>query len=299
MPPEVALAEHDPADVTKITGLGPWATVDAEGLSALRDGVNRQYGISVGDVSEMSGTPVRAVHLTPAAGEGSVSRNVLPMTVYLGAADGFLRKFEVRDPSGTVLMDLAVQKVVFDVDVPDSLFAYAPPAGTKVGDGNAVLATGQKPGKRESKSTPGLSRQGLEGKPAPDFSLRSLEGVAVSLEALRGKPVLLDFWATWCPPCVKALPHIQAIHQEFEASGLVVLGINSEPPDKPRSFLRTNGYTFTTLTDQGGRTGAAYGVRGIPTTLVIDSDGIVRSHTVGYKTEAELRQALTLAGVGK
>ena len=140
---------------------------------------------------------------------------------------------------------------------------------------------------------------GLEGRPAQGFALKALDGRPVSLADLKGKTVLIDFWATWCPPCRRAMPHIQKIHEDYQDQGLVVLAISSEPPEKPRAFLEENGYTFTTLSDPGGKTGRAYGVRGIPTTLIVDIDGIVSTHTVGYKSEEELRAALAKVGLTK
>ena len=145
--------------------------------------------------------------------------------------------------------------------------------------------------------TPGA--RGLVGAAAPEFSLKDLSGLQVRLADLRGKTVLLDFWATWCPPCRRALPHIQKVHDDYGPLGLEVLGINSEPPDKPRSYLARHGYTFTTLSDPGGRVTGSYGVTGIPTTVIIDESGTVSSYSVGYKTESELRGLLARAGLTK
>ena len=94
------------------------------------------------------------------------------------------------------------------------------------------------------------------------------------------------------------MPHIQKVHEDYRDQGLVVLGINyAEPAEKPRAFNKEKGYTFTTLVDPGGKVAAAYGVRGIPTTVIVDTNGIISTRTVGYKPEAELRQALARAGL--
>lgn len=135
--------------------------------------------------------------------------------------------------------------------------------------------------------------------PAPKFALQTLDGRSISLAGLRGKTVLIDFWATWCAPCVRSMPHIQKVHEDYKDQGLVVLGINNESPEKPRSFMKKNGYTFTVLTDPGSKVARAYGVRGIPTTYIVDPQGYVVTHTVGYKPESELREALEKAGLTK
>ena len=136
-----------------------------------------------------------------------------------------------------------------------------------------------------------------DGQRAPDFTLKSLDGKEVSLSDLRGKTVLIDFWATWCPPCRRALPHIQKLHEDYRDRGLVVLGINTESPDKPIAFMKQNGYTFTTLSDPGGKVTQAYGVTGIPTTYIVDRRGMVSSVSVGLTPEADLRRALAKAGL--
>lgn len=141
--------------------------------------------------------------------------------------------------------------------------------------------------------------QKKQGKPAPEFALQALDGRSISLADLRGKTVLIDFWATWCAPCVRSMPHIQKVHENYRDQGLVVLAISSEPPEEPRKFVKANGYTFTVLTDPGSKVGRAYGVRNIPTTFIVDPEGMVSTRTVGYKPEAELREALAKAGLTK
>ncbi len=150
---------------------------------------------------------------------------------------------------------------------------------------------------KTTKPAVATGQNGLEGRPAPEFSLKDLDGGQVALADLRGKTVLLDFWATWCPPCRRAMPHIQKVHEEYQSLGLVVLGINYESPDKPRSFIGKHGYTFTTLSDPGRKVTDAYGVASIPTTVIIDGEGTVVKYTIGYKSETELRDALAEAGL--
>ena len=132
---------------------------------------------------------------------------------------------------------------------------------------------------------------------AADFALPDLSGRAYRLGSLRGRVVLLDFWASWCGPCRRSMPQIEAVHRDYGRRGLVVLGVNSEPADVASSYLRENGYSFPTLVDNGGLVGRQYGVSGIPTTVVIDSAGRVSSYLVGLHSEKDIRAAVVKAGL--
>jgi thiol-disulfide isomerase/thioredoxin len=121
--------------------------------------------------------------------------------------------------------------------------------------------------------------------PAPDFTLTDLAGTPVTLSSFRGKVVLLDFWATWCPPCRASLPHTQktSLSAEAKAGDLVVLAINAqESKATVAGFLKSNGYTFRTLLDPKGDAFGKYGVQGIPTFVVINRDGSKAWQTTGF-----------------
>ena len=132
---------------------------------------------------------------------------------------------------------------------------------------------------------------------APDFSLTALDGTTVTLSSLRGRVVLLDFWASWCPPCRAGLPHIEAIHRDYAARGLAVYGINNEDPALARAFVQANRFTFPTLSDPDSAVMGAYGVEGLPTTVLIDREGVVRYRFVGLTPEAQMRDALRQLGL--
>jgi peroxiredoxin len=133
---------------------------------------------------------------------------------------------------------------------------------------------------------------------APDFTLRDLDGNALSLSGLRGRVVLLDFWATWCGPCRMQMPHLEKLHREFGGRGLVVIGINvAEPPDLVRRFLDANRFTFTALLDPNRVVAARYQARFIPTTVFIDAEGRVAVVQYGWGNEQDLRMALKKAGL--
>ncbi len=130
--------------------------------------------------------------------------------------------------------------------------------------------------------------EGLKGKAAPDFALKTLDGKDVKLSDQKGKVVLLDFWATWCPPCIKALPHLQATsaNKELTDRGLVVWGVNAaEANAKVEAFLKKNNYTFSVPMDAKQAAMKAYGIEGIPTQVVVGKDGKVVYVGVGYAGE--------------
>ncbi|HEY8747704.1 MAG TPA: redoxin domain-containing protein [Tepidisphaeraceae bacterium] len=132
---------------------------------------------------------------------------------------------------------------------------------------------------------PAVDTMTLMGKPAPEFSLPTLDNKEVKLAGQKGKVVMLDFWATWCPPCRASLPHVQKIAADEQRlkKGLVVWVIDDKE-DAPvvESFLKENKYTFTVPMDKGGEVLGKYLVRGIPTTVVIGRDGVIRKVFIGY-----------------
>jgi len=120
------------------------------------------------------------------------------------------------------------------------------------------------------------------GKLAPDFTLTGLDGQEVTLSEFRGKPVLLNFWATWCGPCRLEMPFLQDIYEKWTGEGLVLLAVNlQEDPAKVKEFIDNAGYTFPVLLSPGNEVPLAYNIRGIPATFFIDADGIIRDIKIG------------------
>ncbi len=120
------------------------------------------------------------------------------------------------------------------------------------------------------------------GSKAPDFKLTSLDGRSVSLSGLRGKGVMLNFWATWCPPCRLEMPHLQAVSGELAAKGVVLLAVNiGENPALVKEFIKQYGYTFTVLLDMDYDVAGKYNVESIPVTYFIDKDGVIKDRIVG------------------
>ena len=137
--------------------------------------------------------------------------------------------------------------------------------------------------------------QGPEiGKVAPDFELSSLDGQVVSLSDFRGKPVFLNFWATWCGPCKFEMPFIQEMYEGLSSEGLVVLAVNlREDPAKVREFMATFGFTFPVLMATSHEVPLAYNIRGIPATFLIDENGIIQDIKIGaFTSEVEMASRL-------
>jgi peroxiredoxin len=133
------------------------------------------------------------------------------------------------------------------------------------------------------------------GKPAPDFQLPNLEGQPISLSDFRGKPVLLNFWATWCGPCVFEMPFIQSIFEESSDTGLVILAVNiGEAPPTVRDFIQSGNFSFPVLLDTSQDVALEYNVRGIPTTFLIDKNGIIQVIKVGaFSSMLEIKRSLS------
>jgi cytochrome c biogenesis protein CcmG, thiol:disulfide interchange protein DsbE len=119
---------------------------------------------------------------------------------------------------------------------------------------------------------------------APPFSLTTLDGQTVDLSAYQGQVVLLNFWASWCPPCRAEMPAIQQVYQSYRDQGLVVLAINASYQDTPaarQSFLGSFAYSFPILLDDGSTVNRLYAVYSLPTTFFIDRKGTIRDLVVG------------------
>ena len=121
----------------------------------------------------------------------------------------------------------------------------------------------------------------LIGKPAPDFTLRDLNGNRVSLSGFSGQPVILNFWATWCGPCRVEIPYMDALYKKYKDQGLVVIGVNSETDHMTVKNFAEAQISYIVLLD-GHAPSQAYRVKGIPCTYYVDKAGIVRHRDVGF-----------------
>jgi peroxiredoxin len=126
------------------------------------------------------------------------------------------------------------------------------------------------------------------GGAAPALALQDLAGREVRLADLRGRTVVVNFWATWCAPCVAEMPSLQALHESLADDGVRVLAVNmQENPSRVRAFVERLALTFTVVRDPDGRTGRAWGARALPTSFVIAPDGRVALVAMGEVDWAE------------
>jgi cytochrome c biogenesis protein CcmG/thiol:disulfide interchange protein DsbE len=133
----------------------------------------------------------------------------------------------------------------------------------------------------------------IVGRPAPAFDLQTLDGGRLSLADLRGSPVVLNFWASWCIPCREEAPLLTAAAADYGARGLRVVGVvYQDSAESARDFIGRYGQTYPGLLDPDGRTAIDYGVFGIPETFFIDASGIVRSRQIGAVTADDLRRQI-------
>lgn len=119
---------------------------------------------------------------------------------------------------------------------------------------------------------------------APDFTLDTLQGGSLTLSSLRGKPVMLNIWASWCLPCRVEMPAIQKVYQRLTDEGVVIVGLNATSQDSEadaRLFAQEFGLTFPIALDRDGTASASYELMGLPSTYFIDDQGIVRDLVIG------------------
>jgi len=158
------------------------------------------------------------------------------------------------------------------------------------------------PGCTQSEQNPQVSKPEPEqspqvGKTAPDFQLPSLDGKAVSLRDFRGKPVMLNFWASWCGPCRSEMPFFQQIYEDkqWSARGLTILAVNlGESTETVKKFMAESRFNFPVLLDSKQEVGLRYNIRSIPTTLFLDKNGVIQEIKIGAftgKADIETRLA--------
>jgi cytochrome c biogenesis protein CcmG/thiol:disulfide interchange protein DsbE len=157
----------------------------------------------------------------------------------------------------------------------------------------ATAAFGCGAGTAESSGDGAHVERGLVGKPAPDFSVATVANGKgkVALSDLRGKVVLVDFWATFCEPCKKSFPRLQELHTKYAASGLRIVGISEDEADDKAGipgFASTYGAKFTLGWDEDKSIARSYKPETMPSSFLIDKNGIVRYAHVGYHDGEEL-----------
>lgn len=123
---------------------------------------------------------------------------------------------------------------------------------------------------------PPVARQGF---PAPELSLTTFEGTTLSLSDFAGQVVVINFWASWCPPCRAEMPAMQAVYEDLAKEGVIILAVNSADQDDPqaaRRFVQEFKLTFPILEDTAGSASRAYQVNALPSTYFIDKRGVIQ-----------------------
>jgi peroxiredoxin len=130
-----------------------------------------------------------------------------------------------------------------------------------------------------------------------DFTLTELGGETWTLKEQRGKVVLLNFWATWCPPCRKEMPDLEALYRQFKGQGLVILAISDEDAGKVRPFIAEQKVTYPILLDRGRKVNELFQIEGIPKTFVYDRNGKLVAQSIDMRTRRQFLEMLGQVGL--
>jgi len=192
-------------------------------------------------------------------------------------------KMEVAGNSIGMNQKLVKKNLKLDQPIPDSFFVFTPPAGST---------------ETESLMGSTLPKADLAGKDALAFDIKGLDGKSYSLAKLKGKPVLLDFWATWCGPCRKSMPVVEKMYQDFKEQGLVVLAVDAgEERAVVEEFLKKTPLPYPVALGGESSIMESYHVGAFPTFVMIGRDGRIVAHEIGYGGEAVLRDMAKKAGL--
>jgi thiol-disulfide isomerase/thioredoxin len=175
---------------------------------------------------------------------------------------------------------IVVKNLKIDQPVDESLFTFTPPEGAKEV-------------KELSFASAALPKADLTGKDAPAFEIRGVDGKVYASTALRGKTVLLDFWATWCVPCRQSMPAVEKIYAEYKDRGLAALAVNvEEAHDVVEAFVKKTPFAYPVALSGESGIVDAYKVTAYPTFVLIGPDGKVIAHEIGFGGEQILRKMM-------
>ena len=130
-----------------------------------------------------------------------------------------------------------------------------------------------------------------------DFTLEDLGGAKWTLKEQRGKVVVLNFWATWCPPCRKEMPDLETLYRQFKDQGLVILAISDEDHGKVKPFVTEQKVTYPILLDPGRTVNKLFQIEGIPKTFVYNRDGKLVAQSIDMRTRGQFLEMLAQAGL--
>ncbi len=129
------------------------------------------------------------------------------------------------------------------------------------------------------------------------FTLTDLHGKSWTLKELRGSVVLVNFWATWCPPCRKEMPDLDALYKRFQEKGLVILAISDEKEETVRKFLEAHAVSYPVLLDTSREVNKMFHVEGIPKTYIFDREGKLAAQAIDMRTKKQFLELLAQAGL--
>jgi len=139
--------------------------------------------------------------------------------------------------------------------------------------------------------------QDNERRQQADFTLTELSGKSWTLKEQRGKVVLVNFWATWCPPCRKEMPDLETLYREFKDQNFVILAISDEDAGKVKPFIAKQKVTYPILLDPGRKVHELFEVVGIPKTFIYDRDGKLVAQSIDMRTRKQFLEMLAQAGL--
>lgn len=136
---------------------------------------------------------------------------------------------------------------------------------------------------RNGQKSQGTTNTAAEHKAAPDITVTALDGTSLRLSSLKGKVVLLNFWATWCPPCREEIPSMIKLNNSMAGKPFQMLAVSIDEGGKPvvDDFFSSTGFILPTFLDQTNAAGKAYGITGVPETFIIDKKGIIVKKIIG------------------
>lgn len=213
------------------------------------------------------------------------NRELFDVWWYVGKEDFLPRRIDMHlvGHGGDGFTVTEIEHLELDPQVSESQLALAVPEGFKVEQAKEPEAR---------KGVAIIKQAGPQsGGPAPDWTLKDAEGKDVTLSDLRGKVVVMDFWATWCPPCRAVMPSLQKLHEKYKDQGVLVLGMNCWESGDAKAHMKENGFTYGLMLN-ADEVAKAYGVNAIPTLVVVGPDGKVAHRSVGAGGEEAIENAI-------
>ena len=175
--------------------------------------------------------------------------------------------------------------------VPQDVNPAAPDAGQEITE-----TPDKEPGASEDTTEAEKGDSETDMPLVPDFTITDADGKEISFSDFRGKPVVLNFWASWCPPCKQEMPEFEKVYQELGSEvQFVMLSLTDgsrETTETASSFIKNQGYTFPVFFDTNREGASLFGIQSIPTTFFISSDGYLVDYWIGMLDEAALRRTI-------